>query len=80
MGRSELISRLDDRIGMLASVGANLAVKNGRQAADDGVTRLVERDVLVEERSVLRVRDRVVLRFYARSIEHLLGRTDRTTH
>jgi glycerol-3-phosphate O-acyltransferase len=80
MARSELIARLDERIGALAATGANLAVKTGRQAADDGVTRLAERDVLVEERSTVRVRDRVVLRYYARTIEHLLGKTDRTTH
>ncbi len=82
MARAELVARLDERIGYLAAAGANLAVRSGRQAADEGVTLLAGRDVLVEERSVVRVRDRVVLRYYARSIEHLLelGRPHRTTH
>ncbi len=80
MARTELVARLDERIGYLAAAGANLAVKSGRQAADEGVTLLAARDVLVEERHVVRVRDRVVLRYYARTIEHLLGRPQRTTH
>jgi glycerol-3-phosphate O-acyltransferase len=82
MARTELVARLDERIGALASAGANLAVKSGRQAADEGVALLAARDVLVDERHVVRVRDRIVLRYYARSIEHLLGpgRPTRTTH
>jgi glycerol-3-phosphate O-acyltransferase len=80
MPRTELIARLDERIATLAAAGANLAVKTGRQAADEGVTLLAARDVLVEERSLVRVRDRIVLRYYARTIEHLLGRSRRTTH
>jgi hypothetical protein len=36
--------------------------------------------VLVEERHRLRVRDRLVLRYYARTIQHLLHRPRRTTH
>ena len=50
MTRSELASRLDDRLAQLSAAGANLAVRNGRQAADDGVARLEARDVLVTER------------------------------
>jgi glycerol-3-phosphate O-acyltransferase len=82
MARAELIARLDERIAFLSAAGANLSVKSGRQAADEGVALLAGRDVLVEERSAIRVRDRVVLRYYARSIEHLLGpgRLPRTTH
>ena len=82
MGRAELVARLDERIGALAAAGANLATKNGRQTADEGVALLAGRDVLLEERNVVRVRDRITLRYYARSIEHLLGpgRPHRTTH
>ena len=80
MARTELIARLDERLDTLSTLGANLAVKSGRQAADEGVALLAARDVLVAERSVIRVRDRVVLRYYARSIEHLFGRPHRTTH
>ena len=80
MPKTELVARLDERLGFLAAAGANLAVKTGRQAADEGVAMLAGRDVVVEERQRVRVRDRIVLRYYARTIEHLLGRSHRTTH
>jgi hypothetical protein len=41
---------------------------------------LASREILVVERHVVRVRDRIALRYYARTIEHLLGRPRRTTH
>jgi len=49
-------------------------------AGPEGVAMLAGRDVIVEERQRVRVRDRIVLRYYARTIEHLLGRSHRTTH
>jgi glycerol-3-phosphate O-acyltransferase len=72
-------TRLDDVIGLLAAEGANLAVTDGRQAVDEGLERLSDRGVLVLDRGRLRVRDRIVLRYYARTIQHLLNRK-RTTH
>jgi glycerol-3-phosphate O-acyltransferase len=80
MTRGELQSRLEDRIGMLDDAGANLAVRHARQAAHEGIAALVARDVLVEEGQKLRVRDRITLRYYARTIEHLLTPPRRTTH
>ena len=80
MTRAALAQAIDELIAICAAEGANLAVTSGRQAADDGVARLVERGVLVEERQQLRVRDRIVLRYYARTIQHLLHRPRRTTH
>jgi glycerol-3-phosphate O-acyltransferase len=80
LARAELIARLDDRIGRLAEAGANVAVRSSRQAADEGVARLVARDVLVEEGHTVRVRDRISLRYYARTIEHLLTAPRRATH
>ena len=71
--RTELASRIDDLIATIQAAGGNLAVKTGRQAADVGVDLLIDRGVLVAERQRLRVRDRIVLRYYARTIEHLLG-------
>ena len=76
---SELTDRLDRMVAMLASEGANLAVTSGRQAAEEGLALLSERNVLVTDGPRLRVRDRVVLRFYGRTIEHLLNRPG-TTH
>ena len=77
--RTELVGRLDDLLAVLAAGGANLAVQSGRQAAEEGLALLAERGVLVEHGPRVRVRDRLVLRYYARTIQHLLhGR--RTTH
>ena len=80
VSRQELIARLDERIGRLAEAGANLEVRTARQTADEGVAMLVARDVLVEERETIRVRDRITLRYYARTIAHLLAAPRRTTH
>ena len=78
--RSELVGRVDDLLAVIVAEHANVAVRTGRQAADEGVERLAERGVVVEERQRLRVRDRLVLRYYARTIQHLLHRSRRTTH
>jgi hypothetical protein len=80
MTRSELVARVDEVIAVCAAEHGNLAVKNGRQAVDEGVDTLIERGVLVTERQKLRVRDRVVLRYYARTIEHLTAGKGRTAH
>ena len=77
--RSELAARIDELLAVLSAEGANLAVRNGREAVDEGVERLVERGVIVDDRQRLRVRDRIVLRYYARTIQHLLH-PRRTTH
>ena len=68
MTRTELVGRLDEILPVLKAEGANLAVTSGRQAVDEGVALLAERGVLVEDRQRLRVRDRIVLRYYARTI------------
>ena len=80
MTRTELAARIDELLAVLAAEGANVAVRTGRQAVDDGVDRLAERGVLVEARQRLRVRDRIALRYYARTIEHLIHRPQRVTH
>jgi glycerol-3-phosphate O-acyltransferase len=79
MSLSELRDRIDKLIALLAADGANLAVRSGKQAVEDGVSLLEERDVLVVERQHVRVRNRIVLRYYARTIQHLLA-SHRTTH
>jgi len=78
--RAELVARIDDLLPVLAAEGANLAVRSGRQAVDEGVPLLVERGVLVKESQRIRVRDRLVLRYYARTIRHLLARGQETAH
>ena len=80
MPRTQLIARLDERIAKLSAAGANLDITDARQVAEEGVTLLAGRDVLVDERHTIRVRDRIVLRYYARTIAHLVARANRTMH
>jgi glycerol-3-phosphate O-acyltransferase len=78
--RRDLEARVEGLLDVLRRTGANLAVAGGRQAVEDGTLRLVDRNVLVVERGRYRVRDRSVLRYYARTLQHLLApsKTDRT--
>jgi glycerol-3-phosphate O-acyltransferase len=78
--RRELTGRVEELIGVLKEQQANLAVAHGRQAVDEGVEALIERGVLVSERQHLRIRDRIVLRYYARTIEHLVQSRRRAVH
>jgi glycerol-3-phosphate O-acyltransferase len=70
--RADLQSRVDALLDDLKESGANLAVRDARQALEDGLSRLEHRGVIQAEDDRLRVRDRNVLRYYARSIQHLL--------
>lgn len=79
MTRSELAARIDDVLALLAAQEANLSVSSGRQAVDQGVALLAARGILVVERQRIRVRDRVSLRYYARTLEHLMPHR-RLTH
>jgi glycerol-3-phosphate O-acyltransferase len=79
MTRRELEARVTALIGALADEGANLAVRDGALATDEGVMRLAERGVVLEADNRVRVRDRLALRYYARTIQHLT-RPRRTTH
>ena len=72
MTRSELAVRIDDLLALFSAQQANLSVTSGRQAVDDGVERLVNRGVLMTERQRVQVRDRSALKYYARTLEHLL--------
>ncbi|HUF48727.1 MAG TPA: 1-acyl-sn-glycerol-3-phosphate acyltransferase, partial [Vicinamibacterales bacterium] len=69
--RRALVDRVEALIGTLAERGANLAVRSASDAVEDGLARLVARDVLVLEAPRVRVRERGVLRYYARTIQHL---------
>jgi 1-acyl-sn-glycerol-3-phosphate acyltransferase len=72
--RRELESRADDLIGALRTAGANLGVRDGRQAIDEGAEPLAARNIIVVERGGrFRVRERTVLRYYARTLQHLLA-------
>ncbi len=71
--RRELESRADEAIETLRAEGANLGVTSGRQAVEEGADPLVERNVIhIDRGGRFRVRERTVLRYYARTLQHLL--------
>jgi glycerol-3-phosphate O-acyltransferase len=78
--RRELETRADALVETLRSYGANMGTTSGAHAVDAAVEPLEARGVLVVERGRLRVRDRNVLRYYARSLDHLLESPSRRTH
>lgn len=72
--RRDLESRADAIIEALRAAKANLGVDNGRNAVEAGAAMLAERNIIHLERGGrLRVRERTVLRYYARTIQHLLA-------
>jgi len=71
--KRDLEARVDRLIDTLAERRANLAVRSGREAIEQAAEALELRGILVHERGGrFRVRSRSVLRYYARSIKHLL--------
>ena len=72
MPLSELRDRIDNLLVGLSAQGANLAVRTGADAVAQGIDLLSDRGVVVVENQRLRVRDRIVLRYYGRTLEHLL--------
>jgi glycerol-3-phosphate O-acyltransferase len=78
IARRDLESRIDHLIEELAARHANLGVTSGRQAIEEAAEPLETRGIVVAERNRFRVRERTVLRYYARTIEHLLVTTGRT--
>jgi len=79
--RRELETRADAIIEAIRPMNANLAVQTGREAVEIGGPMLADRNIIHLERGGrYRVRERTVLRYYARTIQHLLvpRRTVRT--
>ncbi|MDP6579524.1 MAG: 1-acyl-sn-glycerol-3-phosphate acyltransferase [Vicinamibacterales bacterium] len=72
MPRQSLVDRIDQLLDALRSVNANLGVESGHQAVEQATDPLVARGVIVVEGDRYRVRERHVLRYYARSLTHLL--------
>jgi len=68
----ELRDRVDSVLVTLSAQGANLAVRTGAEAVARGADMLTSRGVIVVDNGRLRVRDRFVMRYYARTLEHLL--------
>jgi glycerol-3-phosphate O-acyltransferase len=70
--RRDLIVRVDSILETLRATGANVAVRSGEEAVEQAAEPFETRGVLVIEHGRFRVRQRNVLRYYARSIEHLI--------
>ena len=73
IARRELESRAQAIIDAAAAAGANLEVMSGREAVERAAEPLEARNVVhVERGGRFRVRERTVLRYYARTLDHLL--------
>jgi glycerol-3-phosphate O-acyltransferase len=70
---ADLESRVAERVATLAATGANLAERDPVAATLQGVAQLEARGIIARDRGRVRVRERSVLRYYGRSINHLLG-------
>jgi glycerol-3-phosphate O-acyltransferase len=78
IAKADLESRIDRIIEELAARHANLGVTSGRQAIEEAAEPLETRGIVVLENGRFRVRERSVLRYYGRTIEHLLVTSGRT--
>ena len=70
--RTELEDRIDQLIETLKSSEANLDVSSGQSAIEAAIEPLETRGIIVTDGSRYRIRERAVLRYYARTIDHLL--------
>lgn len=71
--RADLKHRIDGVLDTLRSVNANLSVQSADEVLDMATEPLVTRNIIVVEEGRYRVRERNVLRYYARSLAHLLS-------
>lgn len=78
--RRDLERRIDGLIETLGSCGANLGVSSGAEAVEAALEPLEARGILVVEGGRVRVRERNVLRYYARTLDHLLESPSHRTH
>ena len=80
MARTDLESEVATLVGALTASGANLATSDPRQIVDEAARLFDARGIVVEEDGRFRVRERMVLKYYARAIEHLLPTPASRTH
>jgi glycerol-3-phosphate O-acyltransferase len=73
MTRAELKSAIDGLLDTLRSVDANLSVASADEVLAVATEPMVTRNIIVVEQGRYRVRERNVLRYYARSLGHLLS-------
>jgi hypothetical protein len=80
ISRIDLESRVAALVQTLGAAGANLSSANPREIVEQAARSFDLRGVVVEEDGRYRVRERTVLRYYARAIEHLLPTPASRTH
>ena len=73
MARRELEERCDRLIEILEMAGANLDVRSGREAVGAATDALAARGIIVIQGDRHRIRQRNVVRYYSRTIQHLLS-------
>jgi hypothetical protein len=70
---SELRARIAELVDGLRERRANLDITDPQEIMERGAERLVDRDAMAVDGGLYRVRDRTLLRYYARSIAHLIS-------
>ena len=78
--RADLEARADAVIDTLRANHANLGVQSGAEAVDAALEPLETRGILRVDRGRVRVRERNVLRYYGRTLDHLLASPSHRTH
>ena len=69
----ELEARAEAIVETVRAAGGNMGVTSGRQAIEEGAEPLAARNIIhVERGGRFRVRERTVLRYYARTLQHLI--------
>jgi glycerol-3-phosphate O-acyltransferase len=69
----ELRARIAELVDILRERGANLDTTDPTDVLERGAGLLVDRDAMAVDNGLYRVRDRTLLRYYARSIAHLIA-------
>ena len=77
---ADLEARADAVLDTLRAAGANLGVHSGAEALALGLEPLEARGVVVLESGRVRVRERNVLRYYGRGLDHLVQSPSSHTH
>ena len=81
MMRRDLEAKCEEIIQTVAAGGANMGVRSGRDAVEVGAEPLAARNVIhIERGGRFRIRERTVLRYYARTLQHLVARRPPRTH
>ncbi len=68
---ADLETRVAGLLDQLEAAGASIAVRDPKRVVSEGAGALLKRGIIHKDGPKLRVRERSVLRYYARTIQHL---------